>query len=352
MIRIAKKLYIYQNKSIPLIRFLIIYLLLCTTCAIQAQDIHFSQFYASPLTLNPAATGDFKGDWRINNIYRSQWNSIGPGYMTNALGFDMPVYLIGEKFSGGINLVTDKSGPGNLFATKINLSVAWHRTINKHAFHIGYQAGYVMKSVNVNNLTFPDQFNQEIGSFDTKLLSYDDRLNNHYSFVDMNAGIGWNRKFGKVTPKVGFAFFHINRPADSFYGNAARLKTRSVLTFHLKWELNETIYIQPDILYMKQQAATDFIAGFRAGRKMNENAANITGIFAGLHARNTFTAETDAAIITAGINMKNMDIGLSYDINVSSLQPATKNKGAFEISLIYTAPSTRLVKIKIPCDRY
>lgn len=333
-------------------RFLFTFLLLCTSYVIQAQDTHFSQFYASPLTLNPAATGDFRGDWRINNIYRNQWNTIDPGYMTNALGFDMPVYLAGEKFSGGINLVTDKSGPGDLFVTKINLSVAWHRTFNKHALHIGYQAGYVMKSVNVADLSFPDQFNQETGSFDTKLVSYDDRLNNHYSFLDMNVGIGWNRKFGSVTPKAGFALFHINRPADSFYKNASRLKPRSVFTFHLKWELNETIYIQPDILYMQQQAATDFVAGVRAGKKLNENNANISGIYVGLHARNSFSAETDAAIITAGINLKNLDIGLSYDVNVSSLQPATKNNGAFEISLTYTAPSTRLVKIKIPCDRY
>ena len=333
-------------------RFLFIYFLLFNACIIQAQDIHFSQFYASPLTLNPAATGDFKGDWRINNIYRNQWSALGPGYMTNALGFDMPVYLAGEKFSGGINLVTDKSGPGGLFVTKINLSVAWHRTFNKHALHFGYQAGYVMKSVNVNNLTFPDQFNQETGNFDTKLLSYDDKLNNHYSFLDMNVGIGWNRKFGKITPKAGFALFHINKPKDSFYKQDDNLKIRSVFTFQLKWELNEIIYIQPDILYMQQQKAIDFVAGVRAGRKMKENAANITGIFAGLHARNTFTAETDAAIITAGVNLKNIDVGLSYDINVSSLQPATKNKGAFEISFIYTVLSTQLVKIKIPCDRY
>ncbi len=333
-------------------RFLLAFLLVCTSFAIQAQDVHFSQFYASPLTLNPAATGDFKGDWRINNIYRNQWSAISPGYMTNALGFDMPVYLIGEKFSGGINLVTDKSGPGNLFATKINLSVAWHRTFNKHAFHVGYQAGYVMKSINVDKLSFPDQFNQEIGSFDPKLASFDDKLNSNYSFIDMNIGIGWNRKFGKVTPKVGFAMFHINKPTDSFYESADNLKPRSVITFNLKWELNETIYLQPDILYMQQQSATDFIAGLRAGKKITENPANITGIYAGLHARNTFTAEMDAAIITAGVNLKNIDVGLSYDVNVSSLQPATKNKGAFEISLTYTAPSTRLVKIKIPCDRY
>ncbi|MCI5059058.1 MAG: hypothetical protein MRY83_23295, partial [Flavobacteriales bacterium] len=42
--------------------------LTCTLCMLisfdsGAQDIHFSQFNNSPLSLNPAETGNFKGDW-------------------------------------------------------------------------------------------------------------------------------------------------------------------------------------------------------------------------------------------------------------------------------------------------
>ena len=38
----------------------------------KAQDIHFSQYYASPLTLNPALTGKFNGHFRVSGIYRDQ----------------------------------------------------------------------------------------------------------------------------------------------------------------------------------------------------------------------------------------------------------------------------------------
>ena len=43
---------------------------------VNAQDPHFSQFYASPLLLNPALTGAFPGNVRASGSYREQWPSI------------------------------------------------------------------------------------------------------------------------------------------------------------------------------------------------------------------------------------------------------------------------------------
>ncbi|HOA38555.1 MAG TPA: type IX secretion system membrane protein PorP/SprF, partial [Flavihumibacter sp.] len=40
------------------------------TTALKAQDPHFSQFFASPLTLNPAYTGKFNGTVRVSGNYR------------------------------------------------------------------------------------------------------------------------------------------------------------------------------------------------------------------------------------------------------------------------------------------
>jgi hypothetical protein len=50
---------------------------LLTAVCIQAQDLHFSQFYNSPLTTNPANTGFIPdGDYRLGVNYRNQWSSI------------------------------------------------------------------------------------------------------------------------------------------------------------------------------------------------------------------------------------------------------------------------------------
>jgi hypothetical protein len=36
-------------------------------------DPHFSQYYIQPMTMNPAFTGAFDGDYRISGIWRSQY---------------------------------------------------------------------------------------------------------------------------------------------------------------------------------------------------------------------------------------------------------------------------------------
>ncbi|MEO8147116.1 MAG: PorP/SprF family type IX secretion system membrane protein [Bacteroidia bacterium] len=324
---------------------------LCLQKFAAGQDIHFSQFYNSPLTLNPAFTGDYNGDWRAMNTYRSQWSKISPGYVTNAIGYDRQFYVNNEKLSGGINIVYDKSGANSLAVIKANLSAAYHKTINKHSLSIGIQGGYVYKSFDRSKLTFPDQFNNATGQFDHSQPTSDVAVDDKNSFVDFNAGVSWNRKFGSVTPKLGFAIFHLNKPNDAFFDQENKLPWRKVITASFKWELNEDIYIVPQILYMEQVKANDFVLGSTVAKKINDEESKINSIYGGIFARN-LTAKTDAVIVTGGLTYRHFDFGLSYDINVSSLDIATDKRGAFEVSLIYTALSTRLVKIKIPCDRY
>ena len=51
----------------------------------EAQDPAFSQFFASPLTLNPALTGKFNGAVRIAGNYRNQWPQINNAYITSTV---------------------------------------------------------------------------------------------------------------------------------------------------------------------------------------------------------------------------------------------------------------------------
>src|SRR5579863_8951550 len=88
----------------------------------KAQDIHFSQYYASPLSLNPALTGNVNGVFRASFNYRNQWfniptlNSIAP-YQTYQASFDMPLLrdrLGNDGFGVGAMFYNDKAGDGAL----------------------------------------------------------------------------------------------------------------------------------------------------------------------------------------------------------------------------------------------
>ena len=72
---------------------LICTLSICLTLALcaSAQDPNFSQFFASPLTLNPALTGKFDGVYRVAGNYRNQWPTINNAFRTYTASFDMGI---------------------------------------------------------------------------------------------------------------------------------------------------------------------------------------------------------------------------------------------------------------------
>ena len=95
--------------------------LFCALIAISssAQDIHFSQYSQSPLTLNPALTGLTPCTYRGVLNYRNQWASaVGPAsYQTFAGSFDAGLWrnkLDGNIVGVGAMIYNDISGDGGL----------------------------------------------------------------------------------------------------------------------------------------------------------------------------------------------------------------------------------------------
>ena len=71
-----------------------------TACALlpwsisaNAQDIHFSQFFNTPLAQNPANIGQFRGNYRMGAVYRQQWRSVTVPYSTFGMGGDAASFL-------------------------------------------------------------------------------------------------------------------------------------------------------------------------------------------------------------------------------------------------------------------
>jgi len=58
------------------------FLLVLVYCTANAQDAHLSQFYEANILRNPALTGIFSGDYRINVQYRNQWSTLSVPFQT------------------------------------------------------------------------------------------------------------------------------------------------------------------------------------------------------------------------------------------------------------------------------
>src|SRR6187402_2020374 len=138
-------------KSIKTSYLLIAALLLCCKAGF-AQDNVYTKFFESPVYLNPALTGQFEGDLRMNLIYRNQWTSL-PGnlsYTTAAIDYNIP------RFGGGVGLMFNRSSEGTAGLNKNNIAATYAYSIGAEGFVLsfGLQVGVTNRAIDRNKLVF------------------------------------------------------------------------------------------------------------------------------------------------------------------------------------------------------
>ena len=160
---------------------------------VKAQDPHFSQFFASPLTLNPAFTGKFDGSWRLAANHRDQWPSIPKAYVTTSASFDFPILKKripqNDVFGVGISGLTDASANKILKLNYGSVGLSYHKSLNENGtttIGAGFQATYSSLSLDVTKLTFEDMLTQNGFTNPTSDILTN---GNNQSYFDMNAGL-------------------------------------------------------------------------------------------------------------------------------------------------------------------
>lgn len=323
----------------------------------QAQDVHFTQFQAAPLTVNPAFTGAFNGQYRVAAIYRDQWRSVTTPFKTFAFSFDAPIVQdlsVDDYLAAGVQLYNDRAGDGNLSNFSGLVSLAYHKFLGANAdkaLTVGLQGGYTQKSIDLSKLYFGDEFNDGIFQQGTTT----ENLNNKVNYFTVNAGISWSHSvsenFGYT---LGAGAMNLNQPQESL-----QQKKNAEVGLGVRYTgqagaiayLSDKFSLRPGVLYQTQSTAAEFVAGNEFNYIVGnpEVRAVATGVFAGVWYRSD-----DAIMVNAGLEWKGFRVGVSYDYNTSSLQNASGGNGGYELSIRYIAPSPldfarRLV---YPCSRF
>lgn len=322
-----------------------------------AQDPAFSQFFASPLTLNPALTGKFNGDVRVAGNYRNQWPTINNAFITSTISADMPLLKdrLPENNTWGVGIMgmTDNTAGGALNSNYISLSTSYHLSIDQDGYHqigIGFQGTYATKMLDGTKLYFEDQLDQQGGwtlPSSEPIAGHQVNLN----YFDMNVGFLYN---GTTTGANNFYFgtslYHINSPKESFLGNDSyTLHPRFTVHGGTSFPTSNNGYAHFSGLYSTQDGATNIEMGGAYSIMVNNDLENPTNVYVGSWVR--FSNLTDAIIPYVGLDFSNFTLGLSYDVNVSSLRTASNSQGGFEISLVYIKKSSNGRKA-IPCPKF
>ncbi len=313
-----------------------------------AQDPQLSQFYAAPLYLNPALTGNTYQD-RVGLNYRLQWPAVGPGYKTYAVTYDHRIESMNSGF--GAMVMHDRSGSFGLSFTQAAMSYSYEARLNRRqALRFGAKAGYTMRAYDLDNMLFADQVIR-----DNAPRSIEPMLLQNVSYIDISAGaLYYSEQFW-----FGVSVNHLNEPQESFYldGDAALLIRTSV---HGGYRF--PVDNQP---FRHSKTLMTLAAHYKSQGKWDQldlggyvDHEEITfGLWyrglPGLKAYRPGYSNDDAVIAMIGFRTPyQLRMVYSYDITVSKL--TMKSAGAHEISVIYEWPKSGKNRRyrAVPCPKF
>jgi len=290
------------------------------------QDPEFSQFYANQLYLNPAFAGSAICP-RIMLNYRNQWPALHSTFVTYNGAYDQYVDLVQGGL--GLHIMTDAQGDGTIKTTSADAMYAYTLRVTR-GFSLtgGFQASYIQRKLDWNNLIFPDMINELYGViYGTGETPPKDVSKSYFDFSTGMLGFGSNYYFG-------FAVHHLAEPIESFNNSSdAILPRKFTVHFGMKIPIFKQNFkrgeleISPNLLYQRQQDFEQLNFGLYLSRR---------AVTAGFWLRQNLDFHYDSFIIMLGFVETTYKLAYSYDITISKL--AKETLGAHEISFSYQFP--------------
>jgi|AntRauTorcE11898_2_1112593.scaffolds.fasta_scaffold00088_4 type IX secretion system PorP/SprF family membrane protein len=308
---------------------------------LMGQDHSFSQFYASPMYLNPSMAGN-TACARLALNYRNQWPTIPQAYNTYQLTYDQSLPAISSGY--GVSVYTDQQADNAFSITSLSGAYSYQVQLSqKMVMSAGLQASYTQNRLDWNNLVFADQIALD-GSVSNSTLETPPE-NNDVAYVDFSTGLtfDWDGKY-----YGGLAVHHMNEPVNSFYADEnaflpMKISVHGGMAFEIEPAIHnkKTTTISPNLLYQQQGKFHQLNLGLYV---------HIRPFVFGTWFRHNFE-NPDAAIVLLGLQHNDLKIGYSYDYSLSDL--GSFSGGAHEVSLswnfcIYVEKNRKVRAIKCP----
>ncbi|MBC6994916.1 PorP/SprF family type IX secretion system membrane protein [Neolewinella lacunae] len=352
-----------MKKLIPLL------LLAMLSGAAVAQDYHFSQFFSTPLALNPALTGLFPGRYRVSIANRSQWGqTLETPFSTTAFSADFHYYINPRKrqykdaFGVGVIFASDRVSEINYSVNQIMFGGAYHKSLdpkNNQTLSLGFQLGVVQRNVSYDRFTFDDAFDGT--STYVEGATGEELPINNYAFGDLHLGLSYS-----YAPKNRLGFFagaamhHVREPEQSFYAESTAgedIEVTSTLDrrysgfVNLTIPLTRNVQLSPRVYAFAQGPHLVTNAGGNFRFLMNDVKG--AAVHLGAYARGVGNASgygMDSAVATFGLEISDFLLGFSYDIGMNGLQTNRRHQGAFEINVAYLGQSDE--DEAVPCPHF
>ncbi len=314
-----------------------------------AQDVHFSQFTMAPQHLSPAMIG-VNHDIQANVNYKDQWSSIGSSFKTIAAAVDVRLnqknarngYLV-----AGINMYSDKVGDSRMQTNFVNLNLGYHVFLSKYSMlGMAIGGGYGQRSLDYSSLSWGMQYDG--ASYNAVLPSGEMENVMSANYPDLSAGMvytfkenpGHVAKEDGIVLNVGVGAYHLLKPELGFNVMGDNLYRRYTGFVSALFQItNMKIGLEPAIMYSNQGPNQELVAGSYVSYLIQQSS-RVTGFNKGSKVSlGVFYRAKDAFITGIRYQLANFSAGISYDLNLSRLMPATNGRGGMEVSLRFVSPN-------------
>jgi type IX secretion system PorP/SprF family membrane protein len=313
----------------------------------KSQDIHYSQFYNAPQTVNPSLTGVFNGDHRFTLSYRDQWRFVPVPWTTFSGAYDKNIipYNSDKIFYGlGFNLNYDRQGDSRLNLFNIGINGAMHALLNKsNILSVGVGLGFANRGFDTKLLRWDKQWNGDI--FDTGLSSQE-AFENTERVGYLETGLGVNYRYQKSARThidLGVSALHLVEPDVSFYGDKpTKLPRRYSLTGVGNFKLTDRFDLQLHALHQIQTTYNETVLGGLGKLYLNQQRGKELQLHFGLGYR------TSASFIpTVALQYNNWYAGFNLDVDKTSYNKTLNtSRGAYELHLRYIIKNVRPFRFK------
>ena len=322
---------------------------ICLVSLVKAQDPQFTQFYATPLFLNPAFTG-LTYEHRFTAAYRNQWPGIKNAYTTYMAAYD---YNLSDLNSGvGGFVLQDIAGTSNLVTTQFGLNYAYRIKINKNTeVRAGLQMGMHQKRISFERLVFNDQL--ITGASRSRDASQTEPVN----YFD--AGVGG--LLNSTNYLIGASAKHLNQPNVSLMGNIEPLPLffsvhggyRYIISARGSNKSKIEEYVSASVHYRHELRYDQLDFGAYYFYKFINLGVWYRGLPYKKYKPGYPTRESLALLLGLEIPDKNLRVGYSYDLTLSNLG-INNTQGAHEVTLIYeiAQKKKRTKRILVTCPKF
>lgn len=317
---------------------IILFMMLYQGQLLFAQDPHNSQYYFTPMSINPALLA-MDNDMKVILNYRSQWGRYIDPLSTAQATFVFPLVRRGEagRFGGaGLNLFSDNAGDGVLIRTTgVVGGIAYNQELgeNQH-LSFGFVGGYFQKKLETNLLQSESQFQN--GAYNPNASLGENFENEQVGFAELGTGLLWYMEEEDregIRAYSGISFMHLNQANESFYTDKNGLPLRFTYTGRYRPYSYEQWDFIGTFLYMRQNKIQEFLFGPFV--RYNFEGFRNSIMDGGSVGLGTLYRGKDALILALDFTNKNFVVSFSYDINVSSVNSRTFGAGAAETTLIW-----------------